>query len=111
MSLLPPGFETLEPFVAAWAIEGSAARAAQRGASSEADRQAFYAAAAPRLTEALAYLDKTPMAQHSPAEQNLMNLLLSLSHVSLAVEVQRDHEPRLAKLAPHMPITRSMADL
>ena len=43
MTLLPNGFATLEPFAATWAIDGSAARAAQRGHASAEHRSAFYA--------------------------------------------------------------------
>lgn len=108
-AVLPAGFAPLEPFVAVWAVEGTAARAALRGISSEADRQAFYDVAKDHLVAALALLDAKPIDQFDLAEQNLMNLMLALAHVSLAVEVQRDHESELALQARHMPITRSTA--
>ena len=46
MSMLPTGFEALDPFVADWAIEGAAARAARRTRSTPQERQGFFDAAA-----------------------------------------------------------------
>lgn len=109
-AMLPSGFETLEPFVATWAIEGSAARAAQRGARSPEERQAFYNAAGPELDRALTYLDGKPLDKLDPAEARLMNLMLSLAHVTLAIEVQKEDEAQLTNLTRYMRITRSPAD-
>lgn len=39
---LPAGFEVLEPFVEYWAVPGTAARDRKRGASTPAQRKAFY---------------------------------------------------------------------
>ncbi len=94
MSKLPTGFEALEPFVAQWAIDGTANRAALRGDSSSVERQGFYDAAEPLLTKALDYLDATPLAALDGAQQRLMNLMLSLAHVSLAIEVQGPDEDK-----------------
>ena len=107
---LPPGFEALEPFVESWAIAGSAARARRRRESSEAERQAFYAAGSDLLASALEHLDARPVDALDPPEQRLMNLVLSLAHVVLAVEVQREDEPRLAAASRHLRIVRAPAD-
>lgn len=107
---LPEGFSALEPFVAQWNVAGSAARSMARTRSAEAERQAFYDAAAPLLADALALLDATPLKEHSPAQQRLMNLCLSLAHVAMAVEA---HGPDEAAHAPHreaMIITRTPAN-
>jgi hypothetical protein len=88
VSLLPKDFETLNPYVAKWAVDGTANRAALRGDSSHVERQSFYDAAAPLLTAALDHLDATPLNALDAAQQRLMALMLSLAHVSLAIEVQ-----------------------
>lgn len=107
---LPAGFEALEPFVADWAIEGSAQRMQRRLESTEAQRKAFFEAAKPLLVPALEYLDRKPLHEHDAQERRLMNLMLSFCHVSLAVEIQGDAEPEHAKSARHLKITRSTAD-
>jgi ABC-type hemin transport system ATPase subunit len=107
---LPAGFEALEPFVATWAVEGTATRDALRGSSSFAERQAFYDAAQPLLALALDYLDTRDIGNFSAGEQQLMNLMLSLAHVAIAVEIQREDEPKHAAARAHMHITRSVAD-
>lgn len=102
---LPQGFEALEPFVATWAIFGLAERDAMRGASTPDQRRAFYAAAADLLDPALDYLDAKPLASLAGPDQRLMNLMLSLAHVSLAEEVQHEDEARHARLRSFLPFT------
>lgn len=106
---LPPGFEALEPFVASWALAGAAHRAQLRSASREA--RAFYEAALPLVADALACLDAKPLDRFDEKETRLMNLLLSLCHVSLAVEVQGDTEAKHAEFRRHLRITRAPSDL
>jgi len=108
---LPPGFEALEPFAESWALSGAANRARKRHASSEAERAAFYAAAARLLPEALAYLDPKPLEKLDAKEKRLMNLMLSLCHVSLAVEVQGDAEAKHAEFRQYLTITKAPSDL
>lgn len=108
--MLPGGFESLEPFVATWAIDGANARADQRGAAPAQACVAFYAAAKDLLIPALDYLDARPLQSHDEREKRLMQLMLSLAHVSLTQEVQGDDEPRHAGFRAHMPITRAPAD-
>ena len=108
---LPAGFESLEPFVPAWALEGANNRARARLASREADRVTFFEAVKPLLARALAYLDEKRLEQFDDKERRLMLLLLSFAHVTLAVEIQRDHEPRHALGARCLTITRAPADL
>jgi hypothetical protein len=110
MSVLPEGFAALEPFVDRWAVEGAANRAQLRGTSSDDERSAFFAAAQPLLGAALDRLDATPLAGFDAAEQQLMNLMLSLAHVSLAVEIQAGDEARHARMRERMVITRAPAD-
>jgi hypothetical protein len=109
MNQLPAAFAMLEPFVTEWALAGSAARAARRNASSAAEHGAFYAAITPLLPAALDLLDATPLAQHSSAQRNLMNLCLMAAHIAPAVEALGPDE---ASHAPHraaMIITRTPA--
>lgn len=108
---LPPGFEALEPFVAAWALDRAEARARARRASSEADRVAFFEAAKPLLGPGLAYLDQKPLDQFDARETRLMHLLLSMAHVSMAVEVLGDDEPKHAEDSRHITITRAPSEL
>lgn len=110
MSKLPLGFEALNPFVGHWALDTSAARAARRGDSTVAEREAFYATIAPLLPAALDLLDAKPFARHDAAEHNLMNLCLMAAHVALAVEALGEDEAGHAVHRAAMPITRTPAD-
>ncbi len=107
---LPTGFETLEPFVGHWAVAGTAARDALRGSGSADERQRFYDAAQPLLASALDYLDNKLLVDFDADERGLMNLMLSFAHVSIAVEIQREDEPKHAMARAHMHITTSVAD-
>uniref|UniRef100_UPI002432A826 hypothetical protein n=2 Tax=Sphingobium TaxID=165695 RepID=UPI002432A826 len=86
-TLLPTGFEALAPFADHWAVSGSIARAARRGDADPTHRAAFFAAAAPLLDAALAHLDRYPIDALPPAEQRLMDMMLTLAHVSLTEEI------------------------
>lgn len=107
---LPAGFERLEPFVEAWAQQTTAARSQKRGASSEADRKAFYDAARDLLPAALAYLDAKPLGAFDELEKTLMDLMLALGHIALAIEVQGPEEANHRLVREQMRITRSPAD-
>jgi len=109
-SLLPSGFEALEPFVAGWAIAGTANRAHRRSDSNEADRLAFYDAARALAPAALELLDRKSLAVFDEREERLMNLMLSLAHVALAVESQGPDEARHTQSRQHMKITQTTAD-
>ncbi len=110
MNQLPAGFESLEPFVADWAIAGANNRLRRRLASTESERVAFFHAAKDLVVPALDHLDRKPLAELDEQEQRLMNLLLSICHVSLAVEIQGDAEAMHAEGARHLRITRATAD-
>ena len=110
-SSLPAGFEALEPFAPYWAVAGAANRDRLRGASTEAQRLAFYHACKDLLAPGLASLDRTPLAEFNEQQQRLMNLLLSFAHVAIAVEIQRDAEAAHAQNRQHLHITRAIADV
>ena len=101
---LPDGFAALEPYVATWTRERAAERVALRIESSAADREAFYSAAVGLLPAALTYLDARSLNELTLEEQRLMQLMLSLAHISLAVEVQGKDEPVHALNARHVRI-------
>ena len=107
--LLPADFASLEPYVTQWALPGSAARAALRGSSTADDRSAFYEAAQGHLVRALDYLDAKGLTGLDEADKRLLNLMLSLGHVALAVEQQKEAEPVHTGFRAHMRITRSPA--
>ena len=109
-SILPAGFESLEPFVETWAVSSAAERARRRSAAGEGAREAFYAAAKNLLAPGLEYLDQKPLADLDAAERRLMNLFLSLAHVSLAIEAQGDAEATHASFRQHLRITRAPSD-
>jgi hypothetical protein len=111
MNGLPTGFEVLEPYVAQWAVEGTAKRAALRGTSTREARVAFYDTATPLLKPALDYLDTKDLARLDERDQRLMDLMLSLAHVSLAVEIQAEDEDKHTPNRDAMMITRAPADL
>lgn len=110
-SLLPAGFEALEPFVDRWAIAGTANRAQRRTDSSDAERVAFFDAAKEAVGPALAQLDQKQLDQLDDKERRLMNLMLSFAHVAMAVEVQGAAEARHAQYRQLMKITRTPADV
>ena len=110
MSLLSSAYAALEPFAADWALPTTAERAAKRGSSTEAERQAFYDAVMPVAAQALSELDGRPLASLDASEKRLLDLLLAFSHVSLAVELQRDDEAQHAVFRQRMRITASPAD-
>lgn len=108
---LPPGYEALEPFVAAWAFDKADARARARRSSSEAERIAFFEAAQPLLASGLTYLDQKPLDQFDAKETRLMQLFLAFAHVSMAVEILGDDEAKHAEDARHITITRAPSEL
>lgn len=108
---LPAGFAALETFVERWALATTAQRAARRSASTQEEREAFFAAASPLLDQALDRLDTIALAAFSPEDQRLMHLLLSLAHVALAVEIQGPDETKSAPWRDRMRIVRSTADM
>lgn len=107
---LPAEFAVLEPFVARWARGTTAERAALRTASTADEREAFFAAAGPLAAAALDHLDARALGSFSPQEQRLMDLMLSLAHVALAVEIMGPEEAKSAPWRDRMRIVRSTAD-
>lgn len=109
-SLLPAGFETLEPHAAYWAAPTLSERDTRRLDSTDAQRRAFYDAACAIAPRALEYLDARTFAEYDEADHRLLDLMLALIHVTLAVEIERDEEDVHARGARQMPIVRERAD-
>ena len=107
---LPAGFESLEPFVARFAIAGTANRAQLRSDTSPEERQAFFDAAKDLIAPALDLLDTKQLGALSAGEQQLINLTLAFAHIAVAIEIQGPDEAKHAKLRAHMKIVRSTAD-
>lgn len=110
-TVLPEGFQALEPFVERWAVSGTARRAALRNASSPEEREAFFAAAGPMAARALDHLDGCALDMLPASEERLMNLMLTLAHIGIAVEIQGPDEPKLAPWRERMILTRSPAGI
>lgn len=102
---LPEGFEALEPFVCQWAIATMPGRDAMRARASAGERQAFYHAASRLLEPALDHLDRIALSSLNDNDERLMEIMLSLAHVALAEEVQREAEPEHSRLRSFMPFT------
>lgn len=107
---LPIGFECLDPFVAYWAADTLGERDQRRLYSSSAQREAFYTSAKPIAAKAMDYLDTKSVQKLVPSDQNLMNLMLSLIHVTLAVELQKEDEHIHAEGAKLMPIIKGHSE-
>jgi len=108
--LLPAGYEALEPFVEQWCLEGTRERDIARGAATPEQREAFYEAGKGLVPQALELLDRKPVSELDGAERRLLNLLLSLAHVTLAVEMLGDGEAWHTRFRKDMRITRTPQD-
>lgn len=84
--LLPEAFRALEPWVGAWALADSRARAQKRQATDYAEIKRFYDAVMPRASEALDCLSRQPLGAMDAPHECLLKLLLALAEVSPAVE-------------------------
>lgn len=86
MSLLPPDFADLEPFVADWVHADASGRMAKRLSSGMPEIKAFYRAMLPRGEAALAYLKGFQLGAVPDDAAQLLKLMLMLAEVAPAVE-------------------------
>ena len=86
---LPAGFDELEPFVAKWAGETTAARMNTRCESDMADIQAFYNAMIVRADDAITLIDTYTLDALPADVGTLCRLVLALAQASIAVEMHR----------------------
>ena len=107
---LPVAFAALEPFVAQWAVAGTAGRAAARNAAGVDECQRFLDAAGALAGPALDYLDGKGFAGMDAADQRLMDLMLGLAQAAHGAEILGPDEARHAQDRVHMRIRRSPAD-
>ncbi len=89
-TLLPRGFEALEPFVADWVQPDAPARLAKRQASTIAEIRAFYDTILPLGEKVLAYLRGVPLGDMPADAERLLKLMLALAEVGPAVEWYND---------------------
>jgi hypothetical protein len=87
---LPAGFESLEPFVAAWVLPDASARMAKRQSSAYEEIRCFYDALIPLGEKALEYLRGFQLGSLPPQGERLLKLMLSLAEVGPAVEWYKD---------------------
>lgn len=102
MTLLPHGFEVLEPLVADWAHATTDERIQTRGPRSFAEIRAFYDQMVPHAKSALDHLEEFDIDNLPEPQLALMQLVLALAHATIAVEVQR---------AAHVPGVRYPHDI
>ena len=103
----PAGFEALEPLGKDWLADSQEGRKQLRITRSHEERQRFYDLAGPFLPEALAHLDKYPLAELAQPERNLLQVMQALGHVALAIEHYGRHEAVHARHLAGMTVTRS----
>jgi hypothetical protein len=89
ISVLPPGFEALSPFVEGWALDTQDERYAKRATVSEAELRAFYDAVLPELEAILAEVDRFPIGQLPDTHRALYALALSMAEIAPHVELYR----------------------
>lgn len=87
MSALPPGFESLAPFVDYWARETTNERIAARCEATMADIRAFYDAMLPEVERAVTCIDEHPLHELPAAHATLAKLVLALAQAAVAVEM------------------------
>jgi len=107
---LPAAFAELEPFVARWAVTGTAARGRVRDAAGVEEAGRFLAAAGPHAGAALDYLDGRGFSAFDAADQRLMDLMLGLAHAGLAAEILGPDEAAHMLDRQGMTVVRSPAD-
>ncbi len=82
---LPQAFQDLGPFIG-WALATEYERMAARETSTMEALQAFYDAMIGRLPEIVAYLNQFSLAAMPEEARLLLNMALSLTEASIAVE-------------------------
>jgi hypothetical protein len=102
-ALLPPGFESLSPFVDRWAKRTTEERLAARSTASMREIELFYDAMLSRASDAIEYLERLSLHQMPEDAARLFSLLLSLCQASMAVEVHR------APRAPNSPFPHGIS--
>ena len=85
--MLPREFSDLEPFAEKWCLASEHERWEQRMSTSMEDLHALYDAILPRVTDAIAYCDRSPLDDLPADALSLLRLVYSFVLVSFAVEL------------------------
>nr|WP_087573112.1 hypothetical protein [Sphingomonas sp. CDS-1] len=85
-SILPAGFEDLSPCLD-WNLPTADERQRKRQGSSAAELRTFYDRMLPRLSDALAEVDRFPLGALPESHHALYNLTLSLAEVAPHIEL------------------------
>jgi hypothetical protein len=83
---LPPGFQSLEKHVDAWALTTERARAKKRLESTIEEIRAFYDDVLPLIDPALEHLNKFDLQMMPEEPGRLLSILLSFAEIAPAVE-------------------------
>lgn len=86
LNKLPNGFEALEPYLEAWVLPNSQARAEKRMTSAYADIKVFYDVMLAHAESALTVLQQCELGALDSAHENLLKLMLALAEIGPAVE-------------------------
>ena len=92
-SLLPAGFEDLNPFLAEWNLATEQERCAKRLSMTLPQLRIFYDAILPRMDAVMGHLAGFPaddLASLSPGTRNLYHLALSYFEASHPIELKWD---------------------
>lgn len=83
---LPRGFESLEGFVAEWALDGMSTRLAKRYESTIEELTGLYDAVLPHAADAIEYLKGQELGAMPPEGERLLRLMLMLQEIAPSIE-------------------------
>lgn len=84
---LPAGFQDLEPYVGAWAIDNEKDRYLKLHRAQIEDVRTFYNAVFARIDDIIDRLNQTPLAAFSEEEKTLMNLAMTFAETAHPVDL------------------------
>lgn len=87
-TVLPDGFEALEPFMA-WNLATADARQSKRRTSSAEEIRIFYDGILPHLDAILKEVDRFPLGALPPSHHAIYNLALALAEVAPHIELYK----------------------
>lgn len=102
---LPEGFEDLEPFLDHWCTRTSHERWIIRANTPYRQLVDFYETMHDRAEEATKYLEQFPLHEMSEPANNLFQLLLSMCHAAVGVEIHQSSHIRNAPEKHSLKIT------
>ena len=108
---LPAGYQALEPFAAAWALDGPRERTEARHTRSIEEIRAFYDAMIAVAPQALDDLSQRELGELTPPWEQLLKMFLSLAEVGPAVEWYAQPDVIDGLPRERFPMTVPLADL